>query len=213
MIKHTVMFRFKDDAPEDKKKILLDEYMTFPRKFPMMRNFSFGRNVSERDQTYEYAFSVEFESMAHLKEYLSSEEHEAHVTERFRPIVKDRAISSFEPVANPIHEAKAMNWNEKDWTEVREGIVRKGLAGQMSTISVNKLQPGHEIRPHSHPHEQIAYIMSGQVDFHVGDEVFRLGPEELVVVPPNVTHYAQVVGDEEVVNLDVFAPSRPEYSS
>lgn len=213
MIKHTVMFRFKDDAPEDKKQILLDEYMTFPRKFPTMRNFSFGRNVSERDQTYEYAFSVEFESMEQLQDYLSSEEHESHVKERFRPIVIDRAISSFEPVANPIHEAKAMNWNEKEWTEVREGIVRKGLAGQMSTISVNKLQPGHEIRPHSHPHEQIAYIMSGQVDFHVGDEVFRLGPEELVVVPPNVTHYAQVVGDKEVINLDVFAPSRPEYDS
>ena len=213
MIKHTVMFRFKDDAPEDKKQILLDEYMTFPRKFPTMRNFSFGRNVSERDQTYEYAFCVEFETMDDLKTYLASAEHEEHVKERFRPIVAQRSISSFEPVHNPIHETIARNWNEKDWTEVREGIVRKGLAGQLSTISVNKLQPGHETRPHSHPHEQIAYIVSGQVDFHVGDDVYRLGPEELVVIPPNVVHYAEVVGDEPVVNLDVFAPSRPEYSS
>ena len=213
MIKHTVMFRFKDDAPEDKKKILLDEYMTFPKKFPTMRNFSFGRNVSERDQTYEYAFCVEFETMQDLKDYLSSHEHEEHVVERFRPIVAARSISSFEPVPNPIHEAKAIKWNDKDWTKVREGIVRKGFSGQMGTISINRLEPGHEIRPHSHPHEQIAYIMSGRVNFHVGDKVYPLGPEELVVIPPNVVHYAEVVGDETVVNLDVFAPARPEYSS
>ena len=213
MIKHTVMFRFRKDAPEDKKKQLLDEYMQFPRKFPSMRNFAFGENISERDQTYEYAFSVEFETEEALKEYLASDAHEEHVVERFRPIVEQRSIASFKAIPNPVEETQKIDWNTKEWIKVRHGLIRKGFSGEMATIAVHKLEPGHETRPHSHPHEQIAYIVSGQVNFHVGDEVHLLGPEELIVIPPHAVHYAEVVGDESVVNLDVFAPARPEYTS
>jgi quercetin dioxygenase-like cupin family protein len=54
--------------------------------------------------------------------------------------------------------------------------------------------------------------MSGTVDFHVGDEAVRLGPGGLRVVPPNVTHYAKIVGDEPPLDLDVFTSNRPEYA-
>ena len=33
----------------------------------------------------------------------------------------------------------------------------------------------------------------------------------LLVIPPHVTHYIDVQGDEEVLELDVFTPKRPEY--
>jgi uncharacterized cupin superfamily protein len=55
------------------------------------------------------------------------------------------------------------------------------------------------------------YILDGTVDFHIGDEVVRLGPGGLAVVPPNVMHHAVLVGDKPALNLDVFAPSRPDY--
>jgi hypothetical protein len=96
MIRHTVFFRFRDDAPEPRKRDLLAEYQTFPKMFPAMRNFTIGRNISTRDQTFEYAFSVEFDSEADLKDYLASHAHEEHVVERFRPIVSARAIVSYE---------------------------------------------------------------------------------------------------------------------
>ena len=96
MIKHTVFFRFREDAPERQKQDLLAEYARFPNIFPTMRNFSIGRNTSERDQTFEYAFSVEFASEEALKSYLASAAHEEHVVQRFRPIVSARAIVSYE---------------------------------------------------------------------------------------------------------------------
>ncbi|MEJ2625087.1 MAG: hypothetical protein P8Z80_11225 [Pseudolabrys sp.] len=34
----------------------------------------------------------------------------------------------------------------------------------------------------------------------------------LVVIPPNVKHWGEVLGDEPVLNLDVFTPKRPEYA-
>jgi quercetin dioxygenase-like cupin family protein len=59
--------------------------------------------------------------------------------------------------------------------------------------------------------EQIVYIRDGVCDFHIGDEVIRPGKGGVVVVAPNVEHYADVVGDQPVLNLEVFTPSRSEY--
>jgi quercetin dioxygenase-like cupin family protein len=108
---------------------------------------------------------------------------------------------------------KTLDWSQIPWERVREGVERKAFSGDGATVSLNRLQPRHEPRPHSHPHEQIVYILEGQIDFHVGDEVRRLGPGGLLVVPPNATHWGEVVGEDAVLNLDVFTPKREEYAS
>jgi quercetin dioxygenase-like cupin family protein len=40
-----------------------------------------------------------------------------------------------------------------------------------------------------------------------------VGPGGLLVIPSNVEHWGEVIGDEPVLNLDVFTPQRPEYDS
>jgi quercetin dioxygenase-like cupin family protein len=107
--------------------------------------------------------------------------------------------------------AHHVDWEAMEWRLVRPGIERKAFTGQGATLALHRLSPGHALLPHSHPHEQIVYIIEGVVDFHVGDEVLRLGPGGLAVVPPNVTHYAELVGDKPALNLDVFSPARPDY--
>ena len=109
-------------------------------------------------------------------------------------------------------QVPTIDWNAIPWTPVRPGVERKGFTGAQATVALHRLQPGHEPKPHSHPHEQIAYILAGTIDFHVGSEVVRLGPGGLLVVPPNTTHWGVVVGDEPVLNLDVFASARPDYA-
>jgi len=104
------------------------------------------------------------------------------------------------------------NWNDLPWENVREGVDRKAFSGTGSTMAMNRLMPGHEPRPHSHPHEQVVYIVSGQIDFHIEEQVTRLGPGGLLVVPPNARHWGVVVGEEPVMNLDVFTPRRVEYA-
>ena len=47
---------------------------------------------------------------------------------------------------------------------------------------------------------------------HVGDESIVLGPGGLLQIPPNVIHWGEVVGDEPVLNLDIFTPVREEYA-
>lgn len=106
----------------------------------------------------------------------------------------------------------SINWNDMDWKTIRAGVEQKAFSGETATVALHRLQPDHEPKPHKHVNEQIAYIVSGDVAFHVGDEVVRLGPGGMVVIPSNVMHHAVVIGDEEVINLDVFTPRRPEYA-
>jgi quercetin dioxygenase-like cupin family protein len=109
-------------------------------------------------------------------------------------------------------DVNKIDWNSIPWTNVRPGVDRKGFTGAGATVALHRLMPGHEPKPHSHPHEQIAYIMSGTIRFYIAGEPHLLGPGGLLVVPPNVEHWGEVVGDEPVMNLDVFSPSRPEYA-
>ncbi len=96
MIRHVVAFRFRDELGEPERQGLIDELATFPSMYPAMRGFAIGPNISQRDQTFTHAFSVEFTTQEELVSYLSSERHERFVTERFRPSVAARAIVSFE---------------------------------------------------------------------------------------------------------------------
>ena len=95
MIKHIVAFRFKENVQEDVVKELLAEQNDFPNRFPGMKNWTMGRNISKRDDTFTHAFVVEFDSEKDLVEYLNSEEHERWVREKFRPVIEKRAIVSY----------------------------------------------------------------------------------------------------------------------
>ena len=96
MIKHIVAFRFKPEVPQLEVETVLRELSEFPKQWPAMRGWTLGRNISARDSTFAYAFVVEFESEKELKAYLNSEAHEAYVRERWRPVIEQRAIVSYE---------------------------------------------------------------------------------------------------------------------
>ena len=101
-------------------------------------------------------------------------------------------------------------WDEIAWEPMRPGVDRKVFSGQGATLQLSRLRPGHAVRPHEHPYEQIVYIISGGAEFHVGDKVFLLTGGDCLAIPPNVQHYAVVVGNHNVLNLDVFIPRRAD---
>ena len=96
MIKHLVAFRFHDDVSASDRDDLLAEMRGFPERFKAMRAWTMGTNFSTRDDRFSHAFVVEFESAAALDDYLNSEAHERFVADRFRPLIAERAIVSYE---------------------------------------------------------------------------------------------------------------------
>ncbi|HYG45403.1 MAG TPA: Dabb family protein [Bordetella sp.] len=91
-IKHVCAFRFRDDVEDSIREDMLNELMSFPKKFPGMKNWLQSRNVSQRDDRFSHAFIVEFDTEHELLAYLNSSSHETFVKERFRPIIQERAI-------------------------------------------------------------------------------------------------------------------------
>lgn len=63
---------------------------------------------------------------------------------------------------------------------------------------------------HSHPHEQIGYVLSGEIDLIMeGHETARLSAGHSYYVSPNVTH--GVITYAPTVLLDCFAPIREDF--
>ena len=112
-----------------------------------------------------------------------------------------------QPPVNP----QMHNWNTLKREMVRKGVERVGFRGENVTLVMNFAAPGLEVRPHSHTFEQIAICVSGRMNYHIGDQVFEMTPGSMLRVPPNTEHYAEVLGDETVMNLDIFAPRRADY--
>ena len=107
----------------------------------------------------------------------------------------------------PRHE----NWEGLPREVVRRGVERVGFRGETVLLVMNWLEPGMEVRPHSHPFEQIAYIVQGRIKFTIEDEVFEVGPGGVIHIPANAVHCGEPIGDETVMNLDIFSPIREDY--
>lgn len=108
-------------------------------------------------------------------------------------------------------KATLYNWDTLARETVRNGVSRAGFRGEDVLLVMNWIEPGMTPSPHSHPFEQVVYIVQGRVMFHVGDDAMEAGPGSLIRIPPDVEHYAEVLGDEPAFNLDVFSPIREDY--
>ena len=62
------------------------------------------------------------------------------------------------------------NWDALEWTPVRKGVERKVILTAETTLQLVRFQPSHDNNPHAHNHEQIAYILSGMLDYYVANE-------------------------------------------
>lgn len=95
-------------------------------------------------------------------------------------------------------------------------IPEPGLRRQVMSYSPSMMLVRHTMvegwvgARHSHPHEQMVYIVRGRIRFEHPGGIFEVGPGESFLVPGNVEHQASALEDSEV--LDIFTPMREEYA-
>jgi len=95
-------------------------------------------------------------------------------------------------------------------TEMLPGVVRRAVYLEHVMMTFFDFEPGKVIPEHSHPHEQITYVVQGAMEFTLGEEMRVLRAGDGVCCPANVPHGA-VVLDEPTVALDAWYPLREEY--
>jgi len=94
--------------------------------------------------------------------------------------------------------------------DLGEGVSRKILAsgGGMMTVQFD-FEKGSIGYLHTHPHEQVGYVLSGRFEATLSGVTTILGPGDTYYVSPGVEH--GVVALEEGVLIDVFTPQREDF--
>ena len=94
--------------------------------------------------------------------------------------------------------------------EIFGGTIRGHYAHlDKMTIGEVDLAPGVALPMHSHPHEQISYVISGRFEFTVGGETTILEPGMVALIPGGVMHGGKTLTACRVI--DLFSPVREDY--
>lgn len=92
------------------------------------------------------------------------------------------------------------------------GLSRQVLAYTDKLMLVRHLmEKGWVGARHSHPHEQLVYVIRGHLRFNGAGKTFEARTGDSFIVPGGVEHEASALEASEV--LDVFTPFREEYAA
>ena len=95
--------------------------------------------------------------------------------------------------------------------ETVEGDVKRYIYTGANIQVVEYHFPANKIfPPHKHDiHEQMGYLVSGKMEFNIGDEKRLLNPGDYYHAPVGVVHNTRTL-DEPAVLMDIFSPPRDD---
>jgi quercetin dioxygenase-like cupin family protein len=94
--------------------------------------------------------------------------------------------------------------------EMLPGLLRRTLVSdERLMICRFDLEAGVKIPPHSHPHDQAGYVVSGRVRLEVEGISRDLGPGDSYCAPSGAVHSALAL--VRAVVVDTFSPPRDDY--
>jgi quercetin dioxygenase-like cupin family protein len=91
----------------------------------------------------------------------------------------------------------------------RHGVILQ--SGQKIMVMMLTVQPGIPTPPHSHPHEQVGYLIEGRGVLFSGGESVEIEAGTSFLIPPNESHNFNATGEKPAVIIDVFSPPRKDY--
>jgi quercetin dioxygenase-like cupin family protein len=100
--------------------------------------------------------------------------------------------------------------SETGLRRVADGIEIRTLVHGERTLMVRfKLQAGHALPLHTHPHEQTGYLIEGHIRLTIDGRVHDVRPGDSWCIPGGVEHGGEFVEDSVIV--EVFSPIREDY--
>ena len=93
--------------------------------------------------------------------------------------------------------------------QLAPGLIGYYTHGERMTLGLVEIEAGSSLAEHKHPHEQITYIIEGQLDMMIGGKPYSLTAGMCQVIPSDTLHSAIAV--TKVSLIDVFNPVREDY--
>jgi quercetin dioxygenase-like cupin family protein len=98
-----------------------------------------------------------------------------------------------------------------DAVATEKGVTRKLLSQggslMMTEVTFRKDAVGSI---HSHPHEQISYIIQGSFEFNLGGEIQQVAKGDSIYIPSDMLHGVRALEEDSII-LDVFTPQREDF--
>jgi quercetin dioxygenase-like cupin family protein len=110
-----------------------------------------------------------------------------------------------------IEDANAIIRNADPVSQTPEpGMIRQVMAHNEKIMLVRHFFEADWVGArHSHPHDQLVYVVKGALRLDVGGHIFDVHAGDSFVVDGGVEHQASALAASEV--LDVFTPIREDY--
>jgi len=94
--------------------------------------------------------------------------------------------------------------------QILEGIALRVISGEKTMMTFFEFEPYAVIPPHKHPHEQITYVIEGEMEFTVEDRTRVLKKGDGVVILANQAHHVRIL-DRPAKAVDAWYPRREDY--
>nr|WP_106783488.1 cupin domain-containing protein [Lysinibacillus timonensis] len=92
-----------------------------------------------------------------------------------------------------------------------EGVQRKllsyGGSLMMTEVTFEKDAVGSI---HSHPHEQVSYIIRGSFEFNLDGDVQIVSQGDSIYIPSGISHGVKALEEKSII-IDVFTPQREDF--
>ncbi|MBI4833787.1 MAG: cupin domain-containing protein [Planctomycetes bacterium] len=96
--------------------------------------------------------------------------------------------------------------------EIIKGVNLRVASCEKTMITLFDFEPNATMPPHRHPHEQITYIIKGELEFTLEGKTKVLKEGDGVVILANQEHGAKVLGKPAKV-IDAWYPQREDYKT
>lgn len=94
--------------------------------------------------------------------------------------------------------------------QILNGIILRSVSGEKTMMTFFEFEPNAVIPSHKHPHEQITYIIEGEMEFAIEEEIRILKKGDGVVILSNQEHSAKVL-NKPTKAVDAWYPIREDY--
>ena len=109
---------------------------------------------------------------------------------------------------NAIHR----KWQDVPLETLSDSITRRFITTDRQMVAQFTLPKGAVVPAHRHENEQVTNVLSGVMEFTLGDdqnEIVIVRANEVIVLPSNLLHSARIL--EDCFQLDIFSPPRADW--
>jgi hypothetical protein len=95
MLRHVVMFRWKEGVGDEEKRSVAEGLGALPAAIPEIRRYEFGEDAGLSEGSFDFVLVADFETQVDYEVYQGHPDHQQVIRERIKPAISERAAAQY----------------------------------------------------------------------------------------------------------------------